>query len=504
MTDSLFPWLETAILVAIVGAIGVGRLRDGETKRKWALVCSGIVMACALGLWTDFLTRDPRPTGLAYPQRWNFFLVDELNGPLIVVSAFLYLLTIFATARTKSRRFCFAWTLVSEAILLGTLGCREPWGVIALLAAGTLPPYFELRARSRPTRVFVLHMGLFVALLVAGYALADANVLEGPYSWLALVSLLGAIFIRIGIAPFHCWMTDLFEHATFGTALLFVAPMVGAFAAVRLVLPIAPDWVLRGIGLVSLFTALYAAGMALVQSEGRRFFCYVFLSHSALVLVGVDTIPFFEQKGEATSLIGLTGGLVVWLSGGLALTGFGLTLHALEARHGRLSLTRYHGLYEYTPALAVCFLLTGLASLGFPGTFGFLGVEMLVNGAVDAYPYVGIAIVIVAALSGIAVVKAYFVLFTGTKHISSVPLELSPRERFAVLLLVLLIVLGGLFPQPGAISRYIAAEDILKKRKDWPETRNVGPLPDPRPAPSLAHEGFEDDRRSHCPRKCSP
>ena len=41
----------------------------------------------------------------------------------------------------------------------------------------------------------------------------------------------------------HCrsvWMTILSEHATFGTAILFVTPMAGAYAAVRLVLPIAP------------------------------------------------------------------------------------------------------------------------------------------------------------------------------------------------------------------------------------------------------------------------
>ena len=58
----------------------------------------------------------------------------------------------------------------------------------------------------------------------------------------------------------------------------------------RLVLPIAPDWVLQSIGLVSLATAVYAAGMALVQREARRFFCYIFLSHSALVLVGLESL----------------------------------------------------------------------------------------------------------------------------------------------------------------------------------------------------------------------
>ena len=59
-------------------------------------------------------------------------------------------------------------------------------------------------------------------------------------------------------------------------------------------------------------------------------------------------------------------------------------LRALEARYGRLSLDGFHGLYQHSPALAVGFLLTGLASVGFPGTLGFVSTELLVDGAVEA------------------------------------------------------------------------------------------------------------------------
>jgi NADH-quinone oxidoreductase subunit M len=263
------------------------------------------------------------------------------------------------------------------------------------------------------------------------------------------------VLIRSGIAPFHCWVTDLFEHATFGTALLFVTPMLGAYAAVRLVLPISPDWVLQSLGIVSLVTAVYAAGMTLVQREARRFFCYIFLSHSALVLVGLETV----------NELGLTGALCVWLSVCLSLAGFGLTLRAIEARHGRLSLQSFRGLYEHTPVLGSCFLLTGMASVGFPGTFGFLGMEMLVDGAVQAFPYIGVAVVVAAAINGIAVMQAYFRLFTGTRHFTSVSLKMGPRERIAVLTLALLIVGGGIFPQPGVVSRHHAAGRILQDRE---------------------------------------
>ncbi len=116
--------------------------------------------------------------------------------------------------------------------------------------------------------------------------------------------------------------------------------------------------------------------MATIQREARRFFAYLFLSHASLVLVGL----------ELHTELSLTGSLCLWFSVILSLGGFGLTLRALEARFGRLSLTDYHGLYEHSPTLAVCFLLTGLASVGFPGTLGFISTELLVDSAVEANP----------------------------------------------------------------------------------------------------------------------
>ena len=87
----------------------------------------------------------------------------------------------------------------------------------------------------------------------------------------------------------HCWLTDWFEHASFGNALLY-ATLVGVYAAIRLVMPIAPDWVLQAISILSLITAVYAAGMAIVQREVRRFFAYLFLSHTSLVLVRTELL----------------------------------------------------------------------------------------------------------------------------------------------------------------------------------------------------------------------
>jgi NADH-quinone oxidoreductase subunit M len=462
MNQLHLPWLLPAILAPLLGAIAVWRVpREPDAARKRSIVFAGIALALTVGAWLDFSYGEvpAANSGVTAMPSWlwpDVLGIDELTAPLLPMVALVYLLTTVATLRTKIRRFSFTWTLISESISLATLSCKSEWGIISLLALGTLPPLWELRARGKSMRVYSLHMAAFVILLVLGWSVVEIEGLNHLHTLWAVVPLLTAIFIRTGIAPFHCWMTDLFEHATFGTALVFSAPIMGAFAAVRLVLPIAPDWVMGQMGLVALATAVYAAGMALVQREGRRFFCYLFLSHSALVLVGLEIL----------TPVGLAGALCVWLSAGLSLAGFGLTLRAVEARTGRLSLTEYHGLYEHAPSLAVCFLATGLACVGFPGTFGFVGTELLVDGAVVAFPYVGAVVVFASALNGIAIVQTYLRLFTGTRHVTTVPLGARRRERFAVLTLALIIFGGGLFPQPGVQSRYAAATRLLEQRTE--------------------------------------
>lgn len=501
MTDLHLPWLEASILISLLGALVVSRLRNSDEARRWALGFSGIALFSTVGAWLDFhelhvLEADDCWHLMTYVFGREVLIIDQLSAPLLPLVALLYFLTALATLRTKIRRFSFALTLVSEAIVLATFSCKEPWGIILLLSLGTIPPAIEMLHRGRPIRVYAIHMTLFITLMIVGqwYVDMEGGEAQRVHSLWAIVPLLLAVFIRSGIAPFHLWMTDLFEHATFGTALLFVTPIAGAYAAVRLVLPVAPDWVLRSIGLISLFTAVYASGMALVQREARRYFCYLFLSHSAFVLMGLEIV----------TPTALTGALCVWLSIGLSLGGFGLTLRALEGRRGRLSLTDFKGLYEHTPALAVCFLLTGLASVGFPGTLGFIGTELLVDGVVEAYPYIGIAIVLAGALNGIGMVQTYFRLFTGTRYTSSVSLQISPRERFAVLALAALLLVGGLAPQSNVRSRFDAAQELLIEREavsgspplereadhdhDDDEHEHEHTTDDKQAAPSIEHE----------------
>lgn len=457
MTPLHLPWLEIAILLALFGAMGVSQVRDPQLAARLGMAITGAVFLSTILAWAAFalgVTPALGVIGSTQTYLWGsqLFRMDELSAPLVVVAALLHFLTALATPRTKMRRFSFSWSLFSEAIRLATFSCQEPWFLIGLMAANTVPPFVELLNRGTSPRVYVLHMGLFLGLLVLGWALVDSGNDPPIQSGWATACLLAAVLIRCGAVPTHCWLTDWFEHASFGNALLFATPLTGVYAALRLVLPVAPDWALQVIGVVSLATAVYAAGMAIVQQEVRRFFSYLFLSHASLVLVGL----------ELHTTVSLAGALCLWFAVTLSLAGFGLTLRGLEARYGRLSLDHFHGLYEQSPMLAVCFLVTGLASVGFPGTLGFVSSELLVEGAIEASLLTGIMVVTAAAVNGIAVMRAYFLLFTGARHLSSVSLAITARERFVLLTLTALILGGGLFPQPGVAHLYAVAEEVLQ------------------------------------------
>ena len=262
MSDLHFPWIEGAIFCPLIGAACVAGLRDSHLARKWCLFFSGVTLFCAASACLDFQLSQATEAN----DRWHllapffgreFPVIDQVSAPLLPLVALLYFLTRVATVRAKVERFPFALSLLFEAIALATYSCKNSWGIVMLLAAGTLLPWLELRARGRMARVYSIYMALFVGLMFAGQYYADLAQQTSAHAVSAVVMLAVAMLIRSGIAPFHSWVPDLFDRATFGTALLYVTPMAGAYGLVRLVVPISPDWLLNGLALFAIVAALY-------------------------------------------------------------------------------------------------------------------------------------------------------------------------------------------------------------------------------------------------------
>lgn len=415
------------------------------------------------------------------PGRWfgatPMFVVDGLNVLLLPFAALIFAFVVLVQPTTDAIESSLRRVLFSESVTLAAFLSADPlvlgvlWSVSAAAASNELGARGE-RARGA-ARVFGSYMLPSCVLLLLGAAILQVDSGVARASGSLLIAL--AVMIRKGIVPLHSGLPEFFAHAPLPVAVLFNAPQIGAWVAVRIVAPQAPVWVLELISLAALLTAVYGAGMALVQSEARRVFAWLFLSQSALILVGLESPTSIAQAG----------GLSIWISSGLALTGFGMTIAALEARRGPLSLSRFAGGYERKPLLAACFLVLGLASVGFPGTLGFVGQEALVHGVVSDFPHLGFAILVASMLNGIAVLRTYFVLFCGRTERERLPQQLRPRERFGFAALAVLLVAGGMFPGPFVRSRSIAAETIRRSAETGGPTGH--PRAPKRQVPQTAH-----------------
>lgn len=466
MGELTFPWLTLLVAVPAVSAALVRAMRRPEPARHVALGSLAITLLVSVGAAAASLGRGH----LADPWLGTLggvplLAVDELSAPLLPFAALLFAAVALVAPRTRLGTREEARTLAAQAIVLATYCARDPRVLAALWALSVLPPLLALRARgpatAGATRVFALYMTLAVGTFGGGAVLL-AHATPGSTATIAGAALVSvAVLIRKGILPLHSWLPLLMERAPMSLATLFSVPQIGAYAFVRLVLPAASPELLSVVADLALVTAVYGAVLGLTQTEARRAFGFLFLSESALVLAGL----------EGTSHTALTGALVVWIACGLALTGFGMTLRLLEARRGDLSLLRFHGGYRRTPLLAASFLLLGLASVGFPGTLGFIGVELLIDGTVSTHPVVGFALVLAAALNGITVVRMYGVLFAGARDRTPAALGLRRRELVGLLTLVTLLLAAGLAPRPVVHSRARAATESLA-RPAWQNRAN--------------------------------
>src|SRR5690606_13965931 len=122
----------------------------------------------------------------------------------------------------------------------------------------------ELKWRRQSTRVYAVHMLGAIGLLIVGQLLVDFNGGGERASTIASFCLLLGVLLRSAVAPAHCWVSDLFERTSFGSAMLFAVPMTGAYAATLLLLPVGAPWVAPALGAIALFSSVYASGMALV------------------------------------------------------------------------------------------------------------------------------------------------------------------------------------------------------------------------------------------------
>jgi len=460
--------LPAFVIGASFLAVEVERLRLAAVASAIAMVLTALVIAVSPGL-RDFSIRSSALTW--QPGGEAIVRVDTLSDALLPLAAGLWLLTVAVTPRASLDRDGLRRTALATLITVASF-LTESAAILLLLSAASVWTFLSGLAdpaHRYQRRLVLVYLGLSTALFAIGVALligpgAQHTVVETAAMWL----IVAAALLRKGIVPFHAWLPEVFDRGRLGPVILFNAPQVGAYITVVLIVPRASPEMLRMIAILALVTAVYGAALALVQASARRACGYLFMSQSALVMAGLD----------CTSASALAGGLLVWLSAALAFPGLARCVLVLDARRGRLDLRTYHGGYERMPALAISFLLMGLACTGFPGTLGFVGEELLVDGAVEAFPVMGFAVVVASALTGLAVLRMYFSLFCGRPDVqahASLRLGLKTREAWTFVALAIALIAFGVAPRALVDSRFAASADILRRREEI--TRSCFPAP---------------------------
>jgi NADH-quinone oxidoreductase subunit M len=422
-----------AALIAFVGAAALAaRAGDARAARRWA------ILGAAAGLLSSLTSLVLQTAGHPAPAFWGG--AGAWGGLPAFVSA-IGLIAVTLTPVTAVRPRTLARLLLVSAVSLAAGGVGHPVAVCGLWVLSMLPVWLELRAHPSTlgtARVFACYMVPSAVLIAA------AGVLHGAGMPLAAVTVLAlGIAIPEAVVPFHSWLPAFVERAPLGLAVVFVAPRLGVYTflwLLRAQLPPGLGEAAAGLGAV---TALSAAVLGVAQSRPRRALAYLMMSQSALFFLGFGT----------TSPVARTGALLMWIVVGLASAAFAMSVAALEARRGDLSLDRPGGNFARVPRLATSYLVCGLACVGLPGTIGFIAEDLVVQGTAAGLPVAGVVLITATALNAVNVVRGCLMLFMGAATHGGEP-DLSRREAAVFALVMAWLFVTGVYP--GAVVAALA------------------------------------------------
>ncbi len=425
----LFALLETAVLV--LWAVLAARSRTSRVARRTASNGMGVasLLAAAQLVWL----------GMDWPVLgWSASWIPAANiYPWVPAFSFISCLIGFMAVLLQPLRgsapITFSRILLLVAVSVLFLALRNPawlamlWGVSALIV------WLELRrsaALSQVARVFGIYHGLSVVAIAAGGAL-----LGQEHTAIALGLILFGVGIREAVIPLQSWFPPFVQHAPMGLVVAFFAPQLGVYAHLELVGGHLPQSLSHGVAAVGATTAVLAAALGVAQVDARRALAYLVMSQTGLVAFGLDV----------RSTVAQVGALLTWQVIGVATAAFAMTLASLESRRGSLSLHSPNGNFTRTPRMGVAFLFTGFASVGLPLTLGFVAEDLLVQGSVQEFPFLAFALIIATALNGISVMRAFFMLFSGSS-IHRGECDLTKREATVLSIAMAMLLLLGLFP----------------------------------------------------------
>jgi NADH-quinone oxidoreductase subunit M len=278
-----------------------------------------------------------------------------------------------------------------------------------------------------------------------------------PWLWLAFFA---SFAVKMPMWPVHTWLPDAHVEApTAGSVILAgVLLKFGGYGFLRFSLPMFPlashDFAPL-IYVLSVVAIIYTSLVALAQEDMKKLIAYSSVAHMGFVTLGAFV---FNTQG-------IEGSVVQMLSHGVVSAALFLCVGVVYDRMHSREIATYGGLVHRMPAYALVFMIFMLASVGLPGTSGFVGEFLVLLGAFKENSWVA-----AFAATGVILGAAYMLYLYArvifgqlTKDSLKSILDLSPREIAVFAPLVVIVFVMGVYPQPFLAPMHASVDNLLER-----------------------------------------
>ena len=485
-----FPWLSVITFAPMIGVLFILLIRgnpevEARNTRAVALWTSLITFAVSLGIWVKF---DNAIVGFQFEEKavWIESLglayhlgVDGISMFFILLSTLLTVLCIAAswisiTDRVKEYMISF---LVLETLMIGMFSALD-LVLFYVFFEGVLIPMFLIigvwggSRRNYAAFKFFLYtlvgsvlMLLAILTMIFESGTADITTLLNhdfpvslqPWLWLAFFA---SFAVKVPMWPVHTWLPDAHVEApTAGSVILAgVLLKFGGYGFLRFSLPMFPiasaDFTPFIFGL-SVIAIIYTSLVALAQEDMKKLIAYSSVAHMGFVTMGCF----------AANQQGIEGAIFQMLSHGVVSAALFLVVGIVYDRIHSREISAYGGLVHRMPFYAFIFMVFMLASVGLPGTSGFVGEFLILIGTFQVNTWVALL-----GATGVIIGAAYMlylyrrVIFGElTKEDLKKILDVSPREIAVFAPLILIVFFMGIYPIPFLDVMHTSVENLLER-----------------------------------------